>query len=92
VAGSEKDDVKRRMEGHGWNEKREYVEVRDDPLLELRFWKGNRPKGLKCEILNLWGNETTGRGRNSDVHPKDRNHDYAEAGRIPPRSRNRHRE
>ena len=92
MVGSEKNDVKRKRVAHGWNEEREHVDVRDEPGWEPRCWKENRPKGLKCVILNLWGNETTGKERNSDAHPKDRNHDYAEAGRTPPRSRKRHRE
>jgi len=69
----------------------EYVDVRDDPAWEPRCWKEKRPKGLKCEILNLWGTGTIGRGRNSAARPNDRNHDYAAAGRTPPKSRNRHR-
>ena len=92
MAGSEKDDVKRRKEDHGWNEERELVDVRDEPGWELRCWKKNGPKGLKCELLHLWGNGTTGKEHNSDAHPKDRNHDYVEEGRTPPRPRNRHRE
>ncbi len=92
MAGSEKNNVTRRKEDHGWKGEREHFDEILESWWDTRDWKEDSTKGLKREFPNWWGNGTIGRRRNSDARPKDRSHDYAEAGRAPPTSRNKHRE
>lgn len=92
MAGSEKNDVKRRKEDHGWKEARKNFDGIVESGGETRGCEEDRTKGLKREFLDLWGNGTIDRRRNPDARPRDRSHDYAEAGRTPPTSRNIKRE